>query len=355
MSQFMSKRKCSLAILAIMVLSFNLVALTGDYEQGLNYLRLAAENNSQTMSQKERSEYLEKAYRVFKESNQKNARLFQVYAGKLTAKDNEIKSVAVEFVKQYRSQYLPMIADLEVLSPDARDELKRYMLDIEEQIPFIEKIKLAMNLIFPFKGEQPAIHFSLNSRATVQFNVDGFPEGSRVFPKGIAAIDLKWKEEYIEKKLLMLKLNAKNGLSDYSEEKEILVDIVMPRRLKYYNGEYSMEGEYPKSETKTVTKRNGGTLVVGFILSALLGGAIYATKEDEKTGKIFTQKERQKRGLLAGGIGLGISFLSFLIVTRKEIVPHQGNIDYNRQLKAQIEELKKQIKVNFRIENEKEN
>jgi hypothetical protein len=351
MSGFMSKRKYGLVILALMAFCFNLGAYSGSYEQGLSYLQKIKKTESSPGSERKRKDYLEKAYRAFKESTQKNARLFQVYIGNLLEKGNEIKSTAAQFVKEYPG-YTSIINDLEGLTPNEKNELRQYMVDIEEQIPFIGDIKPTAYSLYPYQGDQPTINFFLNTQAAVQFNVDEYSEGSRLFPKGINTLGFTWRDPFIERNTLKLKLCATNDLTGYIKEKEIALDIALPGRLSYYDGEYHLAGEYFKSTEKTVTRRNGGTLLGGILLGALLGAAVYSVKEDMETGEILSTKERRKRGLLTGGITVGISLLLFITTTSKKTIPHRENIEYNRRLKEQIEELKKQIRVDFRNKDE---
>lgn len=339
-------------MIILMTFSFNLAAYSTNYEKGLNYLRKVKKINSPPISEWEKKDYLEKAYRAFRQSNQKNARLFQVYIGRSISKNNEIRPAAARFVKEYRTRYITMIADLELLNNNEKNDLKTYMLEIEEQIPAIKYIKLSTYSIYPFQGERPTIEFSLNSQAAIKLDVDGNPEAARLFPGGIHNLSFAWRDRYMKSNKLKLKLYASNDLSYVLEEQEIFVDISLPDRLRYYNGEYLLEGEYFKRESKAVTRRNGSILLGGIILGALLGVVVYFTKENESTGEIYSLEERRRRSLITGGLTFGIGLVYYLASARQKIVPHQRNIHYNRKLKKQIEQIKKQIRINLKVKNE---
>jgi hypothetical protein len=353
MSTFISKRKYGLVIISLIVFSFNLaVYASGFYEKGLNYLRSAQKRDNAPIKDSKTRRILENAYRAFKESRQKNARLLQVYTGQLLSKDDAIKPVAVQIVRNYRNRYIPMIAELEVLSMNEKKELKRYMLTIEEQIPYIKDIKSGKPSIYPFLGERPAIKFTLSNRATVQLKIDDSSESSRLFPGGTNTLSFKWKERYMDKRMLYLTLNASNDIATEKEEKELFLDFKMPHRLRYNNGKYQLEGEAFRKETKTVTRKQPRILLGGLLLGAVLGGLVYLVKESEETGGIFTQQERRQRGLITGGVIFGLSTILFLTTNIKKSVPHHENIRFNRNLKEQIEELKKRIRVSVRTNKE---
>ncbi len=352
MSKFISKERYGMAMIVIMVLFFNLLIFPQANQKGRDFLRDAQEVNVEKDGDGKQRRLYESAYKEFMNSTQKNDILLKIYIGSLIHKENQIRPIAANFVKEYRDQYPMIIRDLQELNENEKQVLENYIRGIEEQFPFIEKIKLVTDSISPYSDEKPIILFSLNTPANVEFNVEDYSECNQSFSGGPSTLSFSWQRHYMDKQSLRLTLNAKNELSEFSVEKKVLVNLILPSRLSYYNGDYSLEGESIKSETKIVTRKNFGVLLGGLALSAVLGGVIYGVKENTETGTIYTPQERKSNGLKAGGVGAALTLLYFFAFSKKKTIPHQGNIDYNRQLRAQIEALRKQVKVNLKIENE---
>jgi hypothetical protein len=346
--RFISKQKFGFVAITLIALLLNFTTYAEGYEQGLNYLKKA---KSQQKSRWKKG-YLEKAYQSFIKSNQKNARLLQVYTGILISKSEAVKPIAARFVINYRTRYILMIADLEILNLKEKKKLKTYMLDVEEQIPHIDKIDVLKKYIYPFRGDTPGIRFALTAPAAVVLKIDGSVQNEGQFGKGTNSFTFEWKNTYMDKNSLDLEFNAANDLIDHSRKSEIIVDLDLPHNLSYYNGNYSVRGENFRNETKVV-KRIDIRYLLGVLAGAAIGVLLYLAEgppwtDDE--GNI--RKDGVKNGLTYGGLIGGISLIGLISNPKHVSVPHKENIRYNRELTKQIERLKKEVKVNLRIKNE---
>jgi len=328
----------AISIISILAFSFNLLAYTGGFNEGLKYLKMAKKARMIGNDEDEKN-YLTKAYEIFKEDLSRESKFLQVYTGALIEKDDEIESVAEGIVKKHREDYSEFVTELGYIDEEAKRGVLEYLEEIEDKIPFIERIKVAKEEIYPYRGGKPGITFSLNTKAHMNMKVDGNEEEmSSSYPEGENEAGFTWRDYYVLRRHLDLELKAKNAFSEYERFRRMLIDISKPMSLYYKNNEFGLQGKEFKSETKIKKRIDPLFLLLGII--HIVGGSI---------GTVSGKSEYV--WLIIGG-GL---FSTIGLTNGKEVtIPDLENISYNKQLKKEISEKKKNIKVKMKISKEEE-
>lgn len=334
----------------IIIFALQFFVYAGTFEEGIEYLKKAKRAQSLQVNERDIRGYLETAYRCFKQSDNPEAKIYQVYIGRMIGLETEIKKTAIDLLKIHGDRCTSLLGNLEALDQRDKESLGNYIKDVQDHVPVIDNIRLKEEVIYPFERGEPALQFSLNTNSDLNFSVDGMKRRYRRVG-GENELRIKWLDEYLEKKCVDLKLNAENEYSSDLKTKQLCFELNFPANLYYDRDrkDFAIYGEEPREESKIVHKKNPKILADGLLFSVIVGGLSYLLITEDENGVVLTRKERMTYGYIGAGLVLFLSISRFAVSTRSVSVPIPNNIAYNRRLREEIEKRKKEITVKLKL------
>ncbi|MCI0471738.1 MAG: hypothetical protein L0Y73_08780 [Candidatus Aminicenantes bacterium] len=334
----------------IIIFSVQFFVYAGSFEEGIEYLKKAKRAKSLQVNEKEINDYLETAYRCFKRSDKPQAKIYQVYIGRMIGLQTEIKKTAVDLLKIHGDRCTSLLGNLAALDRSDKESLGNYMNDVKAHVPYIGNIRLKEEVIYPFESGEPALQFSLNTNSDLNFSVNGMTMSYRHIA-GENELPIKWRDEYLEKECIDLKLSAENDYSSDLKTKRLCFESNLPGNLYYDSNskEFAIYGEELREESKIVRKQKPGILAEGLLYAVIVGGLSYLAITEDSNGVALTHKERMSNGYIGAGLVFCISISRFFGSSRNVSVPNTRNIAYNRKLREEIEKRKKEITVKLKL------
>lgn len=328
----------------ILALSVNLIAYTGALEDGIKLLSFARKARALGNDVDEK-DYLERAFRAFREADDDTSRILRIYTGHLLARDADTTEAAVALIKSKRDTYRDLVLALDMIEQKEKDLITTYLRSVEARIPFVDNMDLASKDLYPFLLEQPRVLFRLACAANVELRINDLRESSTSYPiGGEYQMLFSWKDSYLSNPDFSVALASSNGFSTEYLKKDYRIAVDMPEGLIFSGNDFSIRGKSFLPEIRTKYK---GKLGIWGWASMTLGIAFIASG----VGLAASENKYDRQDAL-GGFVTGAFFMALPIAfpkksKRASSVRIPQNEAYNRNLRAEIEAKKKQIKVNF--------
>jgi len=345
-----NKLKKKSSILLIIFFFIQQFVYTGVLEEGKKKLKKAKHSIKIGISSSEVNEIFNEAYHFFKNGTDEKSKLYYIYLSDYLKKKYNKNKLIIEILRglnQRELSYVKIIESLELLETNEKNSLKKKFEKIEANIPRIAKISIKNKTLYPYKDNNNfGINFSLNTNAYLSYSIFNSIISSDVWEgKGVKALDFKWKYDYLQKDYMSIQLFSKNEYS--SDKKEIKIKFIknIPSGLYLYEDVFKIRGKYEKNEEKTIKKITKTGKLIGFIGSGILVLSTIASLSLNKVNKPSSENSVYKYS-----VGIGVAGLLGFLLRKKVNVPDKINISYNKQLKKEIEEKKKNIKVKLELE-----